>query len=860
MGPFLYLAASPRNQSGFPTDSAVVFIANRFRSGRNRAEVHGTHVSTRVPRQLALAAPVVIAGLLGSILSLAAFTFVWRLEEAVSEKDLASVTASYVLSLQNGLNDYLSKLVALRAFVEASPQVTRLSFEAFAGKLLENEGAIKNFSWVARVSRSERAHVEAEAQREGIPDFRIKAVAASGAIIPSPEQDEYLPILYSTVEGKTSPIYGIDLRTEPVIQQRLDRARDLNALSAVPNFILHSVAGNVHGFLFSLPVYQRGLYHETLQDRRRNLIGFVHGAFLTGRAIEHILQTTTAVRGLDLSLFAADAGPNDPPIYVHSSRLRSVTIAPRTQAELATDRHSIATLSAGEAAWRVVAVPVPGGPLATAHDRAWLVLAAGLSISAIVVLYVSASIRHARRLLHANGQISKLAQKDPLTGLFNRRAFNEHLAAAFAASRRGCLTFSVLYFDLDHFKDINDTLGHPAGDRLLQNVAERVRAVVRRTDVVARFGGDEFAVLQTGVSDFGTATPLAVKLNKMLAAPFTLNGHDVRITASIGIAHYSGELAEPDAIMVRADLALYRAKEDGRNCFRFHSQELDRDLHERVAISEQLRRALDRQELELYYQPQVDVVSGRIIGAEALLRWNHSTRGLLRPGTFMSIAERTGSIVTIGEWIVEQACRQIKAWEALGIAPVVLAVNFSAVQFKASADLDAQIAATLRKWDVTPGQLEVELTESMLFEVTQQHREIFDRLRKLGVRIAIDDFGTGYSSLNYLTSYPVNRLKIAQELVRGVISDPRYATVVRAAVHLANELGIGCIAEGVETEGQVKFLISAGCKFAQGHYFGKPVPAVRMTELFHNGEIRSKRSRCEDDVRGRAGRSGVAAA
>lgn len=473
---------------------------------------------------------------------------------------------------------------------------------------------------------------------------------------------------------------------------------------------------------------------------------------------------------------------------------------------------------------------------------------------------LSASARDARRLLHANRQIFKLAQKDPLTGLFNRRAFNQHLAAAFAASRRGSLTFSVLYFDLDHFKDINDTLGHPAGDRLLQNVAERVRAVVRRTDVVARLGGDEFAVLQTGSSEFGTATLLAAKLNRMLAAPFTLDGHDVRISASIGIAQYSGELAEPDAVMVQADLALYRAKADGRNCFRFHSRELDRDLHERVAVSEQLRRSLERKELELYYQPQVDIVSGRIIGAEALLRWNHSIRGLLRPGAFMSIAERTGSIVPIGEWIVEQACRQIKEWEALGIAPVVLAVNFSAVQFKAAADLDAQIAATLRKWDVTPGQLEIELTESVLFEVTQQHREIFDRLRKLGVRIAIDDFGTGYSSLNYLTSYPVNRLKIAQELVMGVISDPRYAAVVRAAVHLANELEIGCVAEGVETEGQVKFLHSAGCKFAQGHYFGKPVTAARMTELFRKGEIRSKRSSREDDVRARAGRSSAAAA
>ncbi|MGP0095064.1 MAG: putative bifunctional diguanylate cyclase/phosphodiesterase [Xanthobacteraceae bacterium] len=269
---------------------------------------------------------------------------------------------------------------------------------------------------------------------------------------------------------------------------------------------------------------------------------------------------------------------------------------------------------------------------------------------------------------------------------------------------------------------------------------------------------------------------------------------------------------------------------DERDSVRFGAAELDREASEREAISDHLR-GLERNEFELYYQPQVDVVSGRIIGVEALLRWNHPTRGFLTPAAFIAIAEGTGSIVALGEWAFDQACRQMRSWSDRGIAPPVLAVNFSAVQFKAATDVDARIAASLEKWGVNPTDVEIELTESVLCEVNKKHRDIFERLRKLGVRIAIDDFGTGYCSLSYLSSYPVNRLKIAQELVMGINDDARKATVVRAAIHLAKELGIECIAEGVENAGQAELLVSAGCEHVQGFYFAAPIPADRMTEL-----------------------------
>jgi diguanylate cyclase (GGDEF)-like protein len=441
-------------------------------------------------------------------------------------------------------------------------------------------------------------------------------------------------------------------------------------------------------------------------------------------------------------------------------------------------------------------------------------------------------------MLRVNQKVSDLARLDALTGLANRRAFMDRLGAAFAAARRGAKPFAVLYFDLDHFKDVNDTLGHAAGDELLHEVAARVLGAVRGNDIVARFGGDEFAILQSDADHLAAAGTLASKIGKIVAEPYSIGGNEVHISASIGISRYTPDVAGPDAVMIQADLALYRAKTDGRNCVRFHSAELDREVTERVIITDELRGAAERDELELYYQPQVDIRSGRIAGMEALLRWNHPTRGQILPSVFIPIAERSGEIQPLGQWALDAACRQLQLWQSEGIAPETVGVNFSALQFKGSADVDRDVAASLDKWGIAPGKIEIELTESVLMDITQQQSDRFERLRRRGVRIAIDDFGTGYSSLNYLANYPINRIKIAQELVFGVDTDSRSATVVRAAIRLAHELGIEIIAEGVETEGQEQFLLSAGCEHAQGYYFSRPVTAARATALLRTGTIK----------------------
>ncbi len=428
-------------------------------------------------------------------------------------------------------------------------------------------------------------------------------------------------------------------------------------------------------------------------------------------------------------------------------------------------------------------------------------------------------------------KIATLARTDSLTDLPNRAAFIERLNLEFARAKRRGSQFAVHYIDLDHFKDVNDTLGHPAGDTLLRIIGERLKSCLRETDMVARFGGDEFAVLQDDVADTAKIETLAMKIGEVIAAPCAIGGNQVSTTASIGIVPYQADIASVDAIMMKADLALYRAKNEGRNQFSFHVAELDEQTRERMIIGDDLRHAVERGELELFYQPQVEIKSGWIVGLEALLRWNHPKRGLLLPAVFIPIAEMSGSIVPIGEWVIEQACRQIAAWSEAGIAPPVLAVNLSGAQIKLASQLDQIITDNLVRYNVRPQRLELELTESVLFETTQRHSEAFKRLRQIGVRFAIDDFGTGYSSLDYLRSFNVSRLKIDRSFIADVTTNPDDAAIVRATIGLAHELGIEVVAEGVETAEQKDFLGAAGCKLAQGFYFGEAAPAAAASEM-----------------------------
>jgi diguanylate cyclase (GGDEF)-like protein/PAS domain S-box-containing protein len=428
------------------------------------------------------------------------------------------------------------------------------------------------------------------------------------------------------------------------------------------------------------------------------------------------------------------------------------------------------------------------------------------------------------------GRLEYLARFDALTDLPNRVLFEDRLRQALARAPRSGEQIAVHYLDIDYFKGVNDTHGHNVGDELLKAVAERLGALLRETDTVARLGGDEFAILQVGVGSVAGATALAMKLLGAFARPFSVQGHEMRMNTSIGVAVWKPDI-EGNELMEQADRALYRAKELGRNTFHFHDEKLAEEVKTYVTIRGDLDRALERDEFLLEYQPQIDLSSGRIVGCEALVRWQHPSRGLLYPNGFIPISEKTGLIVPLGAWILKEACRQRKNWCDAGLPKVSVAVNLSAVQFK-DPGFARRVSDILDEIGLDSGLLEMELTESVLMQHSQGVQDGIFQSHERGIKIAIDDFGTGYSSLQYLRQFPVHKLKIAMEFVQGIADSAEDASIVEAVISLGHKLGLKVVAEGVESEEQLDFLQEHDCDEAQGFLFSRPVaPEVFAKQL-----------------------------
>ncbi|MBA1230156.1 EAL domain-containing protein [Pseudomonas viridiflava] len=420
-------------------------------------------------------------------------------------------------------------------------------------------------------------------------------------------------------------------------------------------------------------------------------------------------------------------------------------------------------------------------------------------------------------------ELAQLAHYDALTGLPNRLLLTDRISQALTSARsskRGC---ALLLIDLDHFKNINDSLGHNVGDEVLKAIAERLKGVTESDMTLARLGGDEFALLVKNCRQMVQAAALAQQVIEALKAPVTLAGQQLFIGASLGISLFPGDALTDEQLLRNADSALFKAKSNGRDGYALYTEELTAHARQRVQLVSELRRAIDQQELCVFYQPVHDLASRRIVGVEALVRWQHPTRGMVSPGEFIPVAEQSGLIADIDAWVLDTACRQMQRWHACGVSLSFVAVNVSSRLF-GGGDLDRQVSQVLRDTGLDPAFLELEVTESAVMEDPEQAIEQLHRLRELGLSLAIDDFGTGYSSLLRLKRMPVQKLKIDQGFVAGLPGDDDDIAIVRAVIALAKSMGMRVLAEGIEQAEQAAFLLDNGCELGQGYWFARPMP------------------------------------
>jgi diguanylate cyclase (GGDEF)-like protein len=910
--------------------------------------------------------PIILAAVVGMALSASAWLAVSDQKTKQAELDFNSRASNHALALQTGIATYADDIEALRALFESSDHgVSRSEFEHFAARILQGQSAILSISWIPRIKHDERAAHEAAAVRDGIASYSIKNVPSTGGHIVSPDREEYFPVYYRLEKERLGKpyVYGVDQNEDGVRGKTLERARDSNQLKVSGDLNLRSGGGR--GFLALMPVYRKGAPHDTIEQRRDNLIGFIRGAFETSVMIETILATNITPGGLDLYFFTSDSGRDPQLLHFHPSRLHASSVTPASYAALTAGLHWSGEIRIGDRKLTVVASPIPGGPGNASRIEAWMVLAAGLLITAVVTAHFWLSGRHSRRLQSANAALDKtlealsnssnellmqnvrfdaalnnmlqglvmydssarvvvcnnryreiyglsseiakpgctlrellqhlaergnahgnldqyhakvlaevaagthsqlikvnaagrqilvskvpmaaggwvvthediterrqaedkiahMSMHDALTDLPNRLFFRQAMENRLAHLDRD-QKFSVLCLDLDHFKAVNDTLGHPFGDKLLRQVGERLRTCLREEDTVARLGGDEFAILQGNIDQPTDATSLMTRIIEAIGEPFDLDGHQVVVGVSVGAAVAPIDGIDPDQLLKNADMALYRAKVDGRGVYRFFESEMDARMQARRVLELDMRKALANGEFELYYQPLISLDTETISGFEALIRWNHPERGMVSPAEFIPLAEETALIVPIGEWVLRQACAEAANWPA----DTSVAVNLSPVQFK-TPNLSQTIISALAQSGLPAQRLELEITESVLLFNNEATLATLHQLRALGVRISMDDFGTGYSSLSYLRSFPFDKIKIDQSFIHNLSSDEDAKAIIRAVAGLGTSLRMATTGEGVETQEELDYLKTMGCTQAQGYFFSKPRPAKDVRAL-----------------------------
>jgi diguanylate cyclase (GGDEF)-like protein len=796
-----------------------------------RIKLESFNIHLRSTRYLIAVATAIV----GTLLSAFAFVSVSNWDNRLADLKLQELAKNDQQTLNSDLQYATEVLYTLRAYYNTHGHtVSRSEFQAFAKDLRSRLVGLRNTGWALRVTREKRDAFERSVRADGFPNFEIWERDAQGHRIRAADRAEYFPILYPDPVEYTSQILGFDISSEPIRADALRRARASEQPAATPPINLITKA-EADGFMTFIPLYPKD---SAEQDMPHTPAGFMYGVFGTAPMIENILGKKAIPSGLDIYFFNLNGDPRNRRIYWHSSQANSAPSAVPSEDALLAGPHWMGHIRIADQEWG--AIFVPSGKLVSGA-RNWqpeIALIIGLMMTGFVVTYLLISLRRTLRLelltkslqeatreLRREGEkVTHLARTDFLTGLANRTLFSDKISAAAARLRRHGETFTVLFLDLDGFKHINDSLGHPAGDELLKEMALRLKSLLRETDVVARLGGDEFAIMRTGATNQREeAIDFARKVLSTVAKPFDFDGHNATVKTSIGIALAPENGTEPGELMKKADLALYRVKSEGRNNFSFFDEEMSEDATTRHRLLNDLRMALSRNEFELHYQPVIDAKTSRPCGAEALVRWRHTVEGLIFPDRFIWLAEESGLMEQLGEWILERACTDAASWPE----NIKVAVNLSAAQFQSDKLFDVILCALVES-GLPPERLELEVTESILLQNKENYGAMIQQLKNIGISIVLDDFGTGYSSLSDLTRFPFDKIKIGKSFTQGLSNRADCAAVVASVLTLARGLDIAVTAEGVETKQQFELLRAAGVNQLQGYLFGRPCPVAEL--------------------------------